>query len=96
MPLGGDVCLDSKESHSCACKTARFGTPVPISNPRENIMNYALIEYLATCERRQQLSAERSAPLKKEAVRHERQALTDRILRWWLRRSTWRLVRLRS
>ena len=77
------------------CSSARFGTPVSNPNQRENTMNYALLEYLAAHENRPHWSAGAGAPLHTETRPHERLALADRILRWWLRRSTWRLVRLR-
>ena len=69
---------------------------MPTYNQRENIMNYALIEYLATHENRHREATQARAPYRAERSDSERLSLSDRILRWWLRRSTWRLVRLRT
>lgn len=57
-------------------------------------MNYALLEYLAEKNARPTWAAGESVP--SQAASRPRVALSDRILSWWLKRSTWRLVRLRA
>jgi hypothetical protein len=58
-------------------------------------MNDALLEYLIETDARAARLAREAAITARTAPR-EQVALSDRILEWWLRRSTWRLVRLRA
>ncbi|MFT5683019.1 MAG: hypothetical protein ACI8RZ_003946 [Myxococcota bacterium] len=57
-------------------------------------MNYALLEYLAEKNANPAWAAGESAPVQKSTLPPV--PLSDRILSWWLKRSRWRLVRLRA
>ena len=59
-------------------------------------MNYALIEYLAEKEHRPHWAPGASATARTETAGELAERIAERILTWWLRRSTWRLVRLRT
>ena len=59
-------------------------------------MTHAMLEYLAEKNARPAWAAGQGNEARREVpIRAASMSLSDRILRWWLRRSKWRMVRLR-
>ena len=69
-------------------------THLRLKSKTEKTMNYALPEYLAEKNTRPSWAAGEGFPAEPSTA-HPKVALSDRILVWWLKRSTWRLVCLR-